>query len=238
MSTFMLVHGSWHGGWCWKRVRHRLRELGHHVYTPTLTGLADRSHLLTRSVNLSTHIDDVANLIRWEELSDVVLCGHSYSGMVITGVADRMPDRIRALVYLDAAVPENGESALDLLPEALHPSMIEPTMGLGEGWKTPPMAAAVFRVNAKDEDWVDRQCTWQPFACFKERLQLSEGIRSVTNVTFILCAGWDGALHWAHERARAKGWRTITLSCGHEAMLDCPEDLTRELVVAGAARFT
>src|SRR5580704_13879861 len=94
MSTFVLVHGAWHGGWCWKRVRKALQAQGHEVFTPTLTGVAERSHLLSPQVNLETHIDDVANLIQWEELSDVVLCGHSYGGCVISGVADRIPDRM------------------------------------------------------------------------------------------------------------------------------------------------
>src|SRR5579862_2388072 len=110
MSTFVLVHGAWHGGWCWKRVRAILQAQGHEVFTPTLTGLADRSHLLTPAVNLETHIDDVVNLIRWEELSGVVLCGHSYGGAVISGVAERIPEHIAALVYLDAFVLDDGES--------------------------------------------------------------------------------------------------------------------------------
>src|SRR3984957_20745503 len=110
MATFVLVHGAWHGSWCWKRVRQALQAAGHNVFTPTLTGVADRSHLLSPDVNLDTHIDDVVNLIRWEELSDVVLCGHSYGGMVITGVADALSDRIRSLVYLDAFVPKDGEA--------------------------------------------------------------------------------------------------------------------------------
>ena len=102
MATFVLVHGAWHGSWCWKRVRKAIRAQGHDVFTPTLTGVGERSHLLSPHVNLDTHLDDIVNLIRWEELSDVVLCGHSYGGCVISGVADRVPDRIGALVYLDA----------------------------------------------------------------------------------------------------------------------------------------
>ena len=101
MSTFVLVHGAWHGGWCWQRVRRALQESGHEVFTPTLTGVADRSHLSAPSVNLETHIADVVNLIRFEGLNDLVLCGHSYGGCVITGVADRVPERLRAIVYLD-----------------------------------------------------------------------------------------------------------------------------------------
>jgi pimeloyl-ACP methyl ester carboxylesterase len=97
MSTYVLVHGAWHGSWCWKRVRKALQAQGHEVFTPTLTGVAERKHLLSPQINLDTHIDDVVNLIQWEELSDVVLCGHSYGGPVISGVADRIPDRIGAL---------------------------------------------------------------------------------------------------------------------------------------------
>src|SRR5947209_17490274 len=110
MASFVLVHGAWHGSWCWKRVRKALQAAGHEVFTPTLTGLGERSHLLSRDVNLETHIQDVVNLIKWEELTDIVLCGHSYGGCVISGVADRIPARIRALVYVDAFVLENGEN--------------------------------------------------------------------------------------------------------------------------------
>ena len=116
-ATYVLVHGAWHGSWCWKRVRKGLRDTGHQVFTPTLTGLGERSHLNSAAVNLSTHIADVVNLLRWEDLSDVILCGHSYGGTVITGVADRIPERIRTLVYLDAFVPEDGECLFDLAPE-------------------------------------------------------------------------------------------------------------------------
>jgi pimeloyl-ACP methyl ester carboxylesterase len=107
-TTYILVHGAWHGSWSWKHVRATLQSAGQNVFTPTLTGLGERSHLNSAAVDLSTHIADIVNLIRWEELSDVVLCGHSYAGAVITGVADQIPDRIRALVFLDAFLLENG----------------------------------------------------------------------------------------------------------------------------------
>src|SRR5262249_11006109 len=109
MATFILVHGAWHGSWCWKRVRSALKKAGHDVFTPTLTGVGERSHLLAETVDLGIHTLDVLNLVKWEELNDFVLCGHSYGGMVVSGVADRVPDRVRALVYLDAFVPEHGE---------------------------------------------------------------------------------------------------------------------------------
>jgi pimeloyl-ACP methyl ester carboxylesterase len=116
MATFVLVHGAWHGSWCWKRVRKALQAEGHDVFTPTLTGIAERSHLISPQVDLDTHIADVVNLIRWEELTDVVLCGHSYGGCVITGAADRVAERIKALVYLDAFILGDGQGLHDILP--------------------------------------------------------------------------------------------------------------------------
>src|SRR5881409_512492 len=125
MTTFVLVQGAWIGSWYWKRVRGRLQDAGHDVFTPTLTGLGERSHLLTRDINLETHILDVVNLIRWEELSDVVLCGHSYGGCVVTGAADRIPERIRSLVYLDAFVLEDGENLSQHVPGGLDLRVID-----------------------------------------------------------------------------------------------------------------
>lgn len=116
MSTFVLVHGGGHGGWCWNAVADRLRQLGHHVVAPTLSGLAERQDLLSPAITLDTHVNDVVARLVEGGLSDVILVGHSYGGMVITGVADRMPDQVRRLVYLDAAIPENGESLLDVSP--------------------------------------------------------------------------------------------------------------------------
>ena len=109
-AAFVLVHGAWHGGWCWRRVADRLERSGHKVYAPSLTGLGDRSHLITNRVNVSTHIADIANLIRFEDLSEIVLVGHSYAGLVISGVAERALEQIRSIVFLDAYVPQNGQS--------------------------------------------------------------------------------------------------------------------------------
>ncbi len=140
MATFVLVHGAWHGSWCWQRVRAALQQLGHEVFTPTLTGVGERSHLLAESVDLQTHVLDVVNLIQWEELKDVILCGHSYGGMVVTSVADRIPQRIRSLVLLDAFVPQHGQSLLDFAPIAADQ--------LVDGWKCLPISAETFGVNA------------------------------------------------------------------------------------------
>jgi len=233
MSTFVLVHGAWRGGWCWKRVRDRLQRAGHVAFTPTLTGLGERSHLLARSVNLGTHIDDVVNLIRWEELDDLVLCGHSYAGAVVSGVADRIPERIRALVYLDAFVLENGENVLENVHESQRAQLIEATKKLGRGWRAPPIPAAAFNVNAADREWVDRQCTPHPYACFEEPLALDGGIARIGTISYIFASDWqDTPFPRALERARAKGWRIVSMACGHDVMLDAPAELTRELLAA------
>lgn len=221
MATFVLVHGAWHGSWCWKRVRRLLQAQGHEVFTPTLTGLADRSHLISRELNLETHILDVVNLIRWEELSDVVLCGHSYGGSIITGVADRIPNRIRALVYLDAFIPEHGETLSQYIPK------------VEDGWKVLPIRAERFNINSADREWVDRQCTVHPIGCWQQPISLTGGMDQIKNITYILAEGWNGGnspFIPFHEKAQAKGWKTLTLTCSHEVMLDMPDELTNALI--------
>ena len=224
--TYVLVHGAWHGSWCWKRVRKGLQDTGHQVFTPTLTGLGERSHLNSASVDLSTHIADVVNLLRWEDLSDVILCGHSYGGSVIRGVADRAPERIRTLVYLDAFVPEDGESLFDLAPEHARQMRLQ-AQTTGSGWKVPPIPAERFNVNLRDAVWVDTQCTPQAIASFEERIKLDQPPSRVHDAIHILATGWDNSpFRAAHERAKAKGWQTRTVPCGHEVMLDRPGELT------------
>jgi pimeloyl-ACP methyl ester carboxylesterase len=233
MSAYVLVHGAWHGSWCWRRVRKILQARGHDVFTPTLTGVAERSHLLSPGVNLDTHIDDIVNLIRWEELSDVVLCGHSYGGCVISGVADRVADRIGALVYLDAFVLENGQSLHDTLPPEQRNAQLEAASRAGEVWKVPPIPAEVFRVNAADAAWVNRQCTMQPLATFTQPLKLTGRIQEIKNVTFLLATGFEHSPFPPHyEKAKARGWKTRTFACGHDVMLDMPAELAEALILA------
>lgn len=233
MSTYVLVHGAWHGSWCWKRVRKALQAQGHEVFTPTLTGLGERSHLLSPQVNLETHIDDLVNLIRWEELSNVVLCGHSYGGAVVSGVADRVPDRIGALVYLDAFLLDNGRSVHDEVPPGQRDMQLEGVRLHGEGWKVPPIPAAAFNLNARDAAWVDRQCTMQPLAAFQQPLQLSGKMDAVKDITFVLATGYEGSPFMpSYQRAKTKGWKTLSVACGHDVMLDMPEELTTILLNA------
>jgi len=225
VSTFVLVHGAWHGSWCWKRVRRELQSGGHDVFTPTLTGVADRSHLLTAEVTLETHILDVANLIEWEELDDVVLCGHSYAGAVIAGVADRLPRRIRSLVYLDAFIPENGQGLSKNIPAER----------LQDGWKVLPIAASKFSVNVADRAWVDRQCTPQSIDCWLQPSKLNGNQARIASILYVLATGWGGGHppFLAHySKALEQGWKTIQVECGHDVMLDEPTRLAEILVDA------
>jgi pimeloyl-ACP methyl ester carboxylesterase len=214
-TNFVLVHGAWHGGWCWRRVADLLTARGHRVFTPTLTGLADRSHLLNDDVNLTTHITDVVNLIAWEDLDGVVLCGHSYGGMVVTGVADKMADRIESLVYLDAFVPENGQAMRDIV-----------TRPLGDVPRIPPIPAAVFKVNAADAAYVDAKCTPHPAGTMSEKLVLTGAYKTIPKHSFIWASDYAGASTRFYEQYKSDpAWTVHAVACGHDVMLDKPEEL-------------
>jgi pimeloyl-ACP methyl ester carboxylesterase len=187
MTDYVLIHGAWHGSWCWARVRRLLAAGAHRVFTPTLTGVGERSHLLSRDVGLDTHIEDVANLMIWENLRDIVLVGHSYGGVVVRHVADRMPDRVSSLIYLDAFVPENGKALFDYLPDGGE-GLRELAVAHGDGWKIPPIPASAFAVNAADADWVDRQCIRFPVVK-RRRRSAAPATASQASGTF-----WRGAM--------------------------------------------
>jgi pimeloyl-ACP methyl ester carboxylesterase len=201
------------------------------VFTPTLTGVAERSHALSPDIDLQRHVEDVANLIRWEELDSVILCGHSYGGCVISGIADVVPYRIAALIYLDAFLLEDGECLHDLLPAEQREMQLSLASEFGEGWRVPPIPAKVFNVNARDRDWVDRQCTPQPLATFQQPIRLNGGLSQISRNHFIYASVWEGTPFTAsYIRAKARGWTTSEIACGHDVMLDRPDALTAELI--------
>jgi len=225
MATFVLVHGAWSGGWCYGRVADMLRAEGHRVFTPTLTGQGERSHLLTGTVNLSTHIADVAGVFANEELDGAVLAGHSYGGMVITGVADRMSEKIAALVYLDAFLPEDGQSLFDLNVPANTQRFIANAGDIG-GLAVPPPPAAFFNVNANDAERVDRLATPFPLAAMAERLKLTGKHRSIARRIYVhgTVLPRESPFKPFYERVRDDpAWTVHALACGHHVMLDMPE---------------
>jgi pimeloyl-ACP methyl ester carboxylesterase len=176
MATFVLVHGGGHGGWCYQRVARRLRAEGHDVHTPSMTGLAERSHLLHTGIDLDHHVRDIVEVLHYEDLRDVVLVGHSYGGMVITGVADRAADRIGKLVYLDAANPVNGQSLLDVagpIIEAVRP-MGEVVDGVELVLLPAPEAGRFYGVTDPETlAWMADRLTGHPWRCFEQKLELT-----------------------------------------------------------------
>ena len=225
-GTFVLVPGAWHGGWCYGRTAKLLRDRGHIVFTPTLSGLAERSHEFSGNINLSTHVEDIVNLFRFE-LENVVLCGHSYGGMVITEVGARITDKISAIVYLDAFLPSDNQSVLDLAPEA-QKKIIDQAAQLG-GYGLPPFTAAYMNVNEKDRAWVDRLCTKQPFPTFVERVGSISAMENIPRKHFMMVE--PGGFQWAYDKTKdLPGWTRETVrGSGHDLMIDNPEFLANRL---------
>jgi pimeloyl-ACP methyl ester carboxylesterase len=225
--TFVLVHGAWGGGWVWRRVADRLVAGGHRVFAPTLTGLAERSHLAGAGVNLTTHVRDVANLSHWEELADVVLVGHSYGGMVITGVTEAVGEgAIGAAVYLDAFLPADGRALSDYAP-----------LPAVEGFLIPPIPAAPPRTNAADAEWMNRLRTPQPRATFEELVRRTGALERIARKTYVLATGYDSAVfaRFAGEVRADPAWRYHELSCGHDVMLAMPDETVEILLEAAGA---
>ena len=234
-AIFLLVHGAFHGGWCYARVAEILRAAGHRVFTPTLTGLGERSQLYSPAINASTHVRDVLDVIRFEELDDVVLAGHSYGGQVVTGVAEAVPERIRALVYLDAFVGRDGLSTLDMDTPAAVAFHTETARSNG-GHTIPPIPSAVFGVHATDQAWVDRLCTPQPFAPFAARLSLTGRHEEVARRSYVYATGWNTSFEATYDAVRAQdGWTTHEFDCGHDVMIDRPRETANALLAAAFA---
>jgi len=231
MANIVLVHGAWHGGWCYRDTARALRAAGHAVFTPTLSGLGEHFHQSRREITLETHVRDICGVIEAEELNDVVLCGHSYGGMVITGVADRLRGRIKALAYLDAFLPKAGDSLIGLLGKALPPEIAAMFIGAfranPDGLIT-PISAETFNVGAAHRAWVDRRCVVQPAATFEMPLLLqhAEPDPAVQRL-YILADGWDPSpfRYFASQVQGQRGWQSAQVACGHDVMVDLPGEL-------------
>jgi pimeloyl-ACP methyl ester carboxylesterase len=227
---FVLVHGGWHGGWCWSRVATRLSSEGHRVFAPSLTGLSDRKHLLTPHVDLTTHITDIANLIEWEQLSNLVLVGHSYGGFVISGVAERVESAIDTMVFLDAFVPVDGQSAIDFGPQLVPVEVAGaggvPTLAVD------PVPAAYFAVNEADQSWVDQSCTPHPLAAMEEKIVLTGARDRIRRKVYIRAAAFPVPqfdIYLAEARA-TPGWDGHAIATNHDAMVDAPDDVAELLL--------
>ena len=217
MTDVLLVHGGWHGGWCWDAVAHRLAGLGHRVLAPTLSGLGDRSHLCASTVGLDTHITDVVNAATWGGLDDFVLCGHSYGGMVISGAVEHLVGRIRGLVYVDAFLPANGQSCADLTSGGPPPAR--------DSLVPPPPAEAFGIASATERARVQRLMTPHPANTLLDTVALTDARDRIGRKTYILAtssANPDFAR--AHASIAADPtWRAVGLPTGHHPMMDEPD---------------
>jgi len=233
---FVLVHGGRHGGWCWGRVAPLLRAAGHDVYTLSLTGLGDRVHLARPDIDLDTHILDVVNLIRYESLHDVVLVGHSYGGMVITGALEHVADHVRRVVFLDAHTPVAGESVFDLVGKEIEDMMTERARTDGDGWRVPVMDASFWGLTDPDEiAWINSKITPQPIRTYQQPIAATDAAWSHPG-TYIECAPTRLA---ARETDRVKArvardpsFRYRVLNSSHEPMVSIPQEVADLLVEA------
>lgn len=229
-AAIVLVHGAWHGAWCWRRLLPLLRGSGVQAHAVTLTGVGERAHLLSPSVDLHTHIQDVVGLIEAEELQRVVLVGHSYAGMVVTGVADRLqrehPGTLAHLVYLDASVPRPGESWSSPHPEATRQGRIEAAQPSG-GLSFPPPDAQVFGLEGADREWVNRRQTPQPFSVYQQVLDFDAARVAAVPRSFIDCTSPALAtIAPSRQRVRSEpGWQVMELATGHDPMVSEPQAL-------------
>ena len=219
--TFVLVHGAWHGGWCWRPLARLLRARGHEVFTPTLTGLGERSHLLRSDIDLDTHIQDIVNVFAWEEITDAVLVLHSYGGWPGSGAVEHVADRLSALVYLDAFIPEDGQSNLDMqTPERRRG--IDAALARGEAGRPGPKAADFAIQNPEHAAWVDARMTPQPLGVSFQKIRLT-GARDRVPVKAYIRGGAHANASFDAFLAQCEAdpsWRTWNLPCGHHVMLD------------------
>lgn len=230
--AFVLVAGAGHGGWAWQRVADRLRSAGHRVYAPSLTGLADRSHLLDASIRLETHVLDVVNLVLWEDLRDIVLVGHSYAGWVASGAVERIEDRVAAIAFVDAFLPDDGQRGYDLLNDAQRASF-EDARTRGDAGRPGPTSAGLRIQSPADAAWVDARITPHPLGVSLDPIRLTGARERIGRKLYVRTPlfpqpVFDAALA---RCAADPGWRTATMGdCGHDPMIDQPDALCSLLI--------
>ena len=235
VKTYVLVHGGFHGGWCWHHVAKALRARGHSVFTPTQTGCGERAHLISKSITLDTFVDDIANVFLWEDLRDVILVGHSFGGNAISGVADRMPERIRQLIYLDAVILEGGQTMFGQMPPEVAASRLKAAQTSGGVGIAPPEAAYFGIVDPQQAAFVKARLTAQPLGVYTSPLNLAHPVGNGLPAVYVQCT--DPVLDMlqsSRDWVKARGMTTVAIKTGHDAMVTAPERLTDLLDRLGA----
>lgn len=231
-STFLLVHGAWHGAWCWKKLTPLLEAAGHRVLTITQTGLAERSHLMSKHITLDIFIQDVINLIRWEELQDLILVGHSFGGNAISGVADRLPGSVRHLVYLDALVLKNGQSPFSVVPREVADQRRKLALDSSGGVSIPVPDPSAFGVtDPADRQWIQSKLTPHPLSVYEDTLKLSAAPGNGLPATYIAVTPYYGPTTSSRDYAKTrKDWNYVEIDAGHDAMVTSPDSLAKILL--------
>ncbi len=231
-KAFVLIHGAWHGGWCWQRVAARLEAKGHKVYAPSLTGLADRSHLMSASVTLDTHIADIVNLFRWEKLHNVCLAAHSYGGWPCSGALEQIGDRVSSIVWVDAFLPKDGERGIDA-SSPFSRKALEEAVARGEPGRRAPPASAFGVIGEADRSWVDEMVTPQPNAIPMQPIRLTGARDRIASKVYIRAPQYpQQAFDAALAACQADpSWTTYTTDdAGHDIMIDAPDWLAEILL--------
>ena len=231
MTDVVVTHGAWSSGWAWKRMRGRLADRGITLWTPSYTGVGERTHLAVPSIDLDCHVTDVVTMLEYEDLRDVVIVAHSYGGMVGTGVLDRAGDRISGIVYLDAFVPVGGQSLFDLLPDEAAAGMITAADTAGDGWRVPPTPLPPD-TSASDVEWITPRRGPQPIETLRQPLALTNDT-SATPRSYIYCLRAGPGDVFGPFAAMARddtAWRYREIDASHSPHITAPDELT-ELIV-------
>ncbi|MGB3244739.1 MAG: alpha/beta hydrolase family protein [Sulfitobacter sp.] len=230
MATFVLVHGAWHGGWCWAPTEDALRAKGHKSFAPTMTGLGDRSHLLRGDITADSHVEDIVNFINWRDLENVILVGHSYGGMVVTGVAGRIADKISGLVYLDAFVPDDSDVSLFAQANPERMARFQTQVDAG-AIAVEPDTFDSWTDNPVTKEWLIKKCTPQPFGTLQNGVTLTGRENDVAHKHYIVAGRNKPSAFWAqYEKVRDRpGWTSDSIDSMHDAMVDAADDLAEKL---------
>ena len=223
-KTFLLIHGAYHGGWCWRPVTDILESRGHKTYAPSLTGNADRGHLLTQNVNLDVQATDIVNLVKWEDLKDFCLVVHSFGGWPASAAMEHIYDRVSSLVWVDAFMPKDGQKALDDI-SPFSRKALEEAMARGEAGRKPP-PAKTYSINPSQYAWIDSKLAPQPNGVAFQEIKLTGKLQQVPKKTFVRLPRYpQAALDRALAECRAdKSWQTYVQSdSGHDVMIDQPQ---------------
>lgn len=237
MATYVLVHGAWGGGWTWGPVARRLRAAGHQVFTPTLTGQGERAHLFTPELGLETRIADVAAVLEYEDLSDVILVGHSYGGTVITGTTEHAATRVRHLVYIDGFVPTDGQASFDFFPDHFRDAFRTAAKEQGDGWRIPggDHILDIWQItDPAHRAWAGPRLAAFPLRCFTEPVKLPNGAADHLPTTYVACTQGQAAGIFTPflNRGRSEGWTCHEIATGHACWATSPAELTQILSAA------